>query len=599
MTAPESEDFLGVAQSLTGRRWRARHADPSVVRQLQSHLGLAEPLARVLAGRGVDQDSAQSFLRPTLRDLFPDPSSFAGMDEAAATLVDALTLRHAMVVFADYDVDGASSAAQIVRWFRHMGMEIPIYVPDRISEGYGPSPEAFRRLKASGAELVITVDCGAAATAALAAADEIGLRVVVVDHHLMREAPTFRAVVVNPNRLDCTSGQGNLAAAGVTLVLLAALNREARRRGLFGDLPEPDLRRWLDLAALGAICDVTQLVGFNRALTAQGLRVMSDWSNPGLAALMEVAQSKRGPATTFHAGFVLGPRINAGGRIGRSDLGARLLATDDEAEALALAGELDTLNTGRREVEKDITEAAIRAVEHGANFDHDAPAIVVAEDGWHPGVIGIVAGRLRERYRKPVVVIGIDRATDVGKGSGRSSPGVNLGRAVQVAFEQGLLLSGGGHAMAAGLAIRPAAIPEFRSFLCESLAAETAMADDALDIDALVSPETTTRPLLEELQRLAPFGPGNPEPLLALAAVRAERPNIVRGGHIRCALSAGGARLEAIAWRAQDSALGQRLLSGDGGLHVVGRLKANDWNGRISVQLEIEDAADPRSLPKT
>jgi single-stranded-DNA-specific exonuclease len=295
---------------------------------------------------------------------------------------------------------------------------------------------------------------------------------------------------------------------------------------------------------------------------------------------------------------VLGPRINAGGRIGRSDLGARLLATDDPAEALSLARELDALNAGRREVEKDITDAAIRAVEHGANFDPEAPAIVVAQDGWHPGVIGIVAGRLRERYRKPVVVIGIDRGADVGKGSGRSSPGVNLGRAVQVAFEQGLLLSGGGHAMAAGLTIRPAAIPEFRAFLCESLAAETAVADDALDIDALVSPETATRPLLEDLQRLAPFGPGNPEPLLALPGVRAERSSLVRGGHIRCALSAGGARLEAIAWRAQDSDLGRRLLSGEGGLHVAGRLKANDWNGRIGAQLEIEDVADPRSLPR-
>ncbi|HEY1447319.1 MAG TPA: single-stranded-DNA-specific exonuclease RecJ [Caulobacteraceae bacterium] len=598
MAASESEDFLGVAQSLTGRRWRARAAEPSLVRQLQSQLGLAEPLARVMAGRGVDLDNAQLFLRPTLRALFPDPSSFAGMDDAAAALVDALSQGRAMVVFADYDVDGASSAAQIVRWFRHMGMEIPIYVPDRISEGYGPSPEAFRRLREQGAELVVTVDCGAAAAPALAAADEIGLQVVVVDHHLMRETPTFRAVVVNPNRPDCTSGQGNLAAAGVTLVLLAALNREARRRGLFEDRPEPDLRRWLDLAALGAICDVTQLVGFNRALTAQGLKVMSDWRNPGLAALMDVAQSKRGPATTFHAGFVLGPRINAGGRIGRSDLGARLLATDDPAEALSLARELDALNAGRREVEKDITDAAIRAVEHGANFDPEAPAIVVAQDGWHPGVIGIVAGRLRERYRKPVVVIGIDRGADVGKGSGRSSPGVNLGRAVQVAFEQGLLLSGGGHAMAAGLTIRPAAIPEFRAFLCESLAAETAVADDALDIDALVSPETATRPLLEDLQRLAPFGPGNPEPLLALPGVRAERSSLVRGGHIRCALSAGGARLEAIAWRAQDSDLGRRLLSGEGGLHVAGRLKANDWNGRIGAQLEIEDVADPRSLPR-
>jgi single-stranded-DNA-specific exonuclease len=591
------EDFLGVARSLTGRRWRARPVEASLVRELQARHGLAEPLARAMAGRGITSDGAEAFLRPTLKALFPDPSSFAGMDEAATVLVDALGAARSMVVFADYDVDGASSAAQLVRWFRHMGVEVPIYVPDRLAEGYGPSPEAFRRLREGGAELVITVDCGAAAHQALAAADEIGLEVVVIDHHLMREAPTFRGVVVNPNRPDCDSGQGVLAAAGVTFVLLAALNREARRRGLFETRPEPDLRRWLDLAALGAICDVTQLVGFNRALAAQGLKVMSAWANPGLSALMDVAQSERVEATTFHAGFVLGPRINAGGRIGRSDLGARLLATDDPSEAMALAQELDTLNSGRREVERELTEAAILAVEREANFDPDAPAIVVAGDGWHPGVIGIVAGRLRERYRKPVVVIGIDRAADVGKGSGRSSPGVNLGQAIQIAFEQGLLLSGGGHAMAAGLAIRPSSIPEFRAFLCESLAAEAAMTDDDLDIDALVSPEASTRLLLEDLQRMAPFGPSNPEPMLALPDVRGERAKVLRGGHIRCTLAGErGTRLEAIAWRAQDSELGRRLLGGDGGLHVAGRLRANDWNGRLGVQLEIEDVADPRRV---
>ena len=591
------EDFLGVARSLTGRRWRARPVEASLVSELQARHGLAEPLARAMAARGISSDGAEAFLQPTLKALFPDPSSFAGMDEAAAVLVDALGAERSMVVFADYDVDGASSAALLVRWFRHMGAEVPIYVPDRITEGYGPSPETFRRLREGGAELVITVDCGAAAHQALAAADEIGLDVVVIDHHLMREAPIFRGVVVNPNRPDCASGQGVLAAAGVTFVLLAALNREARRRGLFESHAEPDLRRWLDLAALGAICDVTQLVGFNRALAAQGLKVMSSWANPGLAALMDVAQSKRTEATTFHAGFVLGPRINAGGRIGRSDLGARLLATDDLSEATALAQELDALNSGRREVERELTEAAILAVEREANFDPAAPAIVVAGDGWHPGVIGIVAGRLRERYRKPVVVIGIDRAADIGKGSGRSSPGINLGQAVQIAFEQGLLLSGGGHAMAAGLAIRPSAIPEFRAFLCESLEAEAAMTDDDLDIDALVSPEAATRHLFDGLQRMAPFGPGNPEPMLALPDVRGERAKVLRGGHIRCTLSGEhSARLEAIAWRAEDSELGRRLLGGDGGLHVAGRLRTNDWNGRIGVQLEIEDVADPRRV---
>jgi single-stranded-DNA-specific exonuclease len=351
--------YLGVERSLSGRAWRERPADPELVRRHQLGLGLSEPLARALAARGVGAADGGDYLNPTLKALFPDPSGFVDMDRAAALLVDALERRRAVVVFADYDVDGASSAAQLVRWFRAGGHEVSIYVPDRITEGYGPSPAAFRRLKAEGAELVVTVDCGAAAHDALACAAEIGLEVVVIDHHLMRgdEIPRV-AALVNPNRPDCGSGQGRLAAAGVTFVLLAALNREARRRGLFAEIAEPDLRQWLDLAAMGAICDVTQLVGFNRALAAQGLKVMSAWRNPGLRALLEVAKSQ-GPASVFHVGFVLGPRINAGGRIGRSDLGARLLSTDDPAEAAALAEELDALNAARKEVER---EPAARAL---------------------------------------------------------------------------------------------------------------------------------------------------------------------------------------------------------------------------------------------
>ncbi|MGZ6040340.1 MAG: single-stranded-DNA-specific exonuclease RecJ, partial [Phenylobacterium sp.] len=336
--------YLGVTCSLSGRLWRERAADAELVRRHQLSHGLSEPLARALAARGVTAEAAETYLNPTLKALFPDPSSFMDMDRAAAILVDALERKRPLVVFADYDVDGASSAAQLVRWFRALGHELPIYVPDRILEGYGPSPAAFRRLKAEGAELVITVDCGAAAHDALACAAEIGLEVVVIDHHLMRggEIPKV-AALVNPNRPDDTSGQGHLAAAGVTFVLLAALNREARRRGLFSEQAEPDLRQWLDLAAMGAICDVTELRGFNRALAAQGLKVMSAWRNPGLKALMDVAKGQ-GPSSVFHVGFILGPRINAGGRIGRADLGARLLSTDDPQEARALAAELDALN---------------------------------------------------------------------------------------------------------------------------------------------------------------------------------------------------------------------------------------------------------------
>jgi single-stranded-DNA-specific exonuclease len=600
MPEPEREDaFLGVRRSLTGRRWRMRAADPTLVRALQQQFDLSEPVARTLAGRGVTLDDAEAHLNPTLRALFPNPSCFHDMDKAAALLVQAVADGRKTVVFADYDVDGASSAALLVRWFRAMGRELSIYVPDRIKEGYGPSVQAFERLKADGAALVITVDCGAAAHDALKAAAAMDLPVVVIDHHLMRygEAPPA-AALVNPNSPDCVSGQGVLAAAGVAFVLLAALNREARARGLFAERPEPDIRRWLDLAAMGAVCDVTQLVGFNRALAAQGLKVMSNWENPGLKALLDIAGAK-GPASVFHVGFILGPRINAGGRIGRSDLGARLLSTDDAEEARALAEELDALNAARKDVERLAFEEAVVRIERDSNFDPEAPVLVVAGEDWHPGVVGIVAGRLRERYRRPAVVIGVDPVTGVGKGSGRSQPGVNLGRAIQAAYDAGILLAGGGHAMAAGLTVRADAIPDLRAFLTERLSEETAVAiaEDALEIDALAAPGAAGRALWESFQQLAPFGPGAPEPMVALADVRAEQVKAVRGGHVRCTLvGASGQRIRAIAWRAEDTELGRRLLEGGGALHVSGRLKPDDWMDRAAVEIEIEDAADPRRV---
>ena len=594
MTADQGP-FLGVNRSLTGRGWIARPAAVELVRRHQAELGLSEPLARALASRGIGPEFGETYLNPTLKALFPDPSSFRDMDRAAEILVEALVDDRPMVVFADYDVDGAASAAQVVRWMRAMGREVPVYIPDRVTEGYGPSPSIFRTLKERGAELVITLDCGAAAIDALVAARDIGLDVVVIDHHLMRpgELPPA-AALVNPNRPDDNSGQGVLAAAGVAFVLLAALNREARRRGLFAERPEPDLRQWLDLAALGAVCDVTQLTGFNRALTAQGLKVMSRWANPGLRALADIGKVS-GSATTFHAGFILGPRINAGGRIGRSDLGARLLSTDDPAEAAALAAQLDELNAQRRTVEQAVLDEAVALIEADPALAA-GPVLVVSAANWPPGVIGIVAGRLRERYRKPAVVIGIDPSSGIGKGSGRSQAGVNLGGAVQAAFEAGLLLSGGGHAMAAGLSVRPERIPDLTSFFARELGETQARAAeaDALELDALITPRAADRSLLDAFERLAPFGPGNPEPMFAAADVRIERPLAMRGGHVRVTLTdAAGGRLKAVAWRAEDTPLGQALLAG-GVLHVAGRLRPDDWQGRASVELEIEDAADPR-----
>lgn len=591
--------FLGVSRSLSGRAWRQRPAEAAIIRAHMQALGLDEPLARALASRGVRPEEGGDFLAPTLRALFPDPSSFMDMDAAAEAIIEALQAGARVHVFADYDVDGAASAALLARWCRAMGAELPLYVPDRLTEGYGPSAKAFDSLKAAGADLVVTVDCGAAANEALAHAAAIGLKVVVIDHHLMRSEPPRALAVVNPNRPGCASGQGNLAAAGVVFVLLAALNREARRRGLFADRPEPDIRQWLDLAALGAICDVTALTGFNRALTGLGLKVMSDWKNPGLRALLSAAGAEEGPAKSHHAGFILGPRINAGGRIGRSDLGARLLSTDDPAEARALAAELDALNLSRREVERAVTEAAVRRVEaSGAHADESSVVVVTGED-WHPGVVGIVAGRLRERWRKPVIVIGLDPVTGLGKGSGRSQPGMNLGRAVQAAWEAGILLAGGGHAMAAGLTLDGARVSELTTFLDDRLADERAGAAalDVLDIDALIDPGAATRGLFDSFERLAPFGPANPEPVFALSGVQAREPAQMNGGHVRCRLvGPDGASVRAIAWRCADLPTGRALLSGQGGLNIVGRLKADDWNGRRGVQFEIEDVADPRRV---
>lgn len=589
--------FLGFSRSASGRNWRMRPADSDVTRAHIQSLGLSEPLARALASREILPDQGESFLNPTLRALFPDPSSFMDMDQAATAILDALQAGESIHVFADYDVDGASSAALLVRWFRHLGAELPIYVPDRMKEGYGPSAPAFDRLKASGADLVITVDCGAAANEAVAHATDIGLKVVVIDHHMMREEPPKCLAVVNPNRPGCPSGQGNLAAAGVVFVLLAALNREGRQRGLFAASPEPDIRQWLDLAAMGAICDVTRLTGFNRALASLGLKSMSSWSNPGLAALMKVAGAELGEAKSQTVGFVLGPRINAGGRIGRSDLGASLLSTQDAREADMLARELDELNRARRDVEADVTEQAIRMVEAtGAHQDESACVLVAGED-WHPGVVGIVAGRLRERWRKPVVVVGLDPVTGIGKGSGRSQQGMNLGRAVQKAWEEGVLIAGGGHAMAAGLTVATDNLENLRLFLNEALCGEqeAAQALDWVEIDALIDARSATRDLFESFEKLAPYGPANPEPVFAFEHIQVREPMAMNGGHVRCRLAGpDGASVRAIAWRCADLPLGRMLLSGQGGLCVSGRLKADDWNGRRGVQLEIEDVADPR-----
>lgn len=588
--------FLGIERSLTGRLWRQRPAPEGLYRPLQQRFDLSLPLAQALVGRGFTADTAAAYLYPTLKDLFPDPSSFLDMDKAVDAVLSALDAGQKITIFADYDVDGATSGALLVRWFRHMGHEVPIYVPDRLTEGYGPSRAAFSKIKDQGTDLVITVDCGAAAYDAIDFATTIGLSVVVIDHHLMREDPPRCLAVVNPNRPGCNSGQGNLAAAGVVFVLLAALNREARARGLFASQAEPSLLNWLDIAALGAICDVTPLFGFNRALAQKGLSVMARWANPGLKALNQVAGGK-GSAGTYEAGFLLGPRINAGGRIGRADLGANLLSTDDPILAEQLANELDRLNVERREVEAAVTLEAQHQLDQKLALMPDCPVLLAIGEGWHPGVIGICAGRLRERYRRPVIVIGLDPATQMAKGSGRSHPGVNLGQAVAKAFEQGLILAGGGHAMAAGLTCRHDQLDGLEAFLHTHLmeASHEARISEAVEIDCLVSPASATRALCDQFQIMAPFGPSNPEPLFALSDLKISFSSVMGQGHIRCELvDEDGAKIKAIAWRAAETDLGRRLLSREGRVHVCGRLRPDDYMNRRGVQLEIEDLADPR-----
>lgn len=576
-----------------GRRWVMRACDDALAGAVSRTLKAPDALGRLLASRGVTPETAERFLYPALKHGFPDPSSFADMDQAARLAWDAVEAGRGVAVFADYDVDGATSAAQLIRWFRAIGVEIDLYVPDRTKEGYGPNAGAFAALKARGAELVFTVDCGAAAHAALEAAADIDIDVVVLDHHLMQGAPPRAAALVNPNRADCASGQGMLAAAGVTFVFLAAMNREGRKRGAFGDArPEPDLFGLLDLAALGTLCDMVPLTGINRAIVGQGLKLMALRRNPGVAALADAAGYDRA-LDAYAAGFVLGPRINAGGRIGRSDLGARLLSTEDAAEAAGIAAELDALNARRREVEAEIADAAAiqaeRLIEQG-----DPPILVVGAEDWHPGVVGIVASRLVERFARPSIVIGWGKGDDHARGSGRSVPGVNLGAVIGRGAREGLLASGGGHAAAAGLTVEVSRIAAFRDWIAAAIRdSDEAAEAPSLEIDALVGVGALTPDLVELWEQAGPFGPGNPEPLVAVPDARIAYAEALRGGHVKVSLEdAAGRRASAIAFRSAETPLGQALLARGGGrAHLVGRLKRNEWQGRVRADLHIVDIA--------
>ena len=588
-----AEPFLGVARSLRGRAWRERPGDARAAAAMAQREGLSDLAARVLANRGVTPEAAAAFLKPQLRTSLPDPSCLADMDLAAERLADAAEAGETVAVFADYDVDGATSAALLTRFLEATGGKASVHVPDRVTEGYGPNEPAFERFAAEGRRLVLLVDCGTTAFGPLAHAAGLGLECVVLDHHLPEARLPEALAVVNPNRMDETGALGGLAAVGVVFLLVVAANRALRRRGHYRFRPEPDLRVWLDLVALGTVADVMALTGLNRTFVARGLDVLAGRGNPGIAALLAAAGVERRPEA-YHLGFVLGPRINAGGRVGEAGLGARLLATDDAGEAQRLAEILERLNRERRQVEADVLAAAL-----ATEPEEDAPFVLAVGEGWHPGVVGIVASRLVERFHRPALVGA--REGDRIRGSARSIPGMPIGPAILAARDAGLLEAGGGHDMAAGFTLNEAQRAAFEAFLAGRLAplAPAGRQAPTLDIDAGLSVAGATDGLLEHLTAVGPFGRGNPEPVFALPAVRVRHARIVGGTHVRVDLAdAGSKRLASIAFRAAETPLGRALLETDGrALHVAGTLRADDWRGAGAVQLVISDAAPAETAP--
>ena len=582
---------FGVDRSICGRRWRLRAADGLEGQAVAERLALPEIVGRLLAQRGIDHNDAPGFLAPRLREQLPDPSHLRDMEVAAARLVHAVREGETIAVFGDYDVDGATSAALLLRFFAAVGGRTRVYVPDRLREGYGPNTPALLRLYAEGARVVVTVDCGTNAHLPLAEVAAAGLEVIVVDHHVADPLLPRAAAIVNPNRLDEESPHGALAAVGVAFLLVVAVNRALRRAGWYArGRAEPDLMGWLDLVALGTVCDVVPLAGLNRAFVAQGIKVARRNANPGLAALAAIAGVSE-PLDAYHLGFVFGPRVNAGGRVGAADLGARLLATDDPALAADLAQRLDAHNRERRDIETRTLEAAIAMVEEAAQ----PPALVfAAATDWHPGVIGIVASRLKERYERPACVVAL--GDGIGRGSGRSIAGLPLGPAVIAARQAGLLINGGGHAMAAGFTVAAERLDALREFLVERLGdgLDRGRLVPELRVDAALSLGAAQAELISHIERLAPFGAGNPEPRFVLPAVRVVHTEGVGNGHLRCTLAnpLDTARLRAIAFRTVGTPLGQFLAETRGAaVHVAGHLRRDTWRGGDAVQLLIDDAA--------
>jgi single-stranded-DNA-specific exonuclease len=598
--------YLGVSASARGLLWRER-LDPAAANTavaISQRHALPELLGRVLAARGVGLDEVPVALDPSIKALMPDPSSLRDMDQGAARLADAVLAHEAVAVFGDYDVDGACSCALIARFLRAHGLKPRTYIPDRMTEGYGPNAAAIEGLARDGAQLIVTVDCGTTSAEALSVAGAHGAEVIVVDHHQADARLPEVAALINPNRQDDLSGLGHLCAAGVTFMLLVATARELRRRGHYqGSLAEPDLMQLTDLVALATVCDVVPLRGLNRAYVLRGLETMRQRRNIGLKALADAA-ALAVPPTAYHLGFVLGPRINAGGRIGDAALGARLLAIEDEIEAARIAVLLDKLNRERKAIETAMLDEAMVLADSCLEADPEVPVLIVASESFHKGVVGLVASRLTDRFGRPSCVIAWEpapaKAGERGQGTGslRSIAGVDIGAAVRAAALAGHLAKGGGHAMAAGLTVARESLDGFKEFLHERLAeaARAARFARTLDIDGALTPSSVTDELIQLIERAGPFGQGNPEPRFAFPAQRVKFAKVVGEAHVRCVLEGGdGARLDAVAFRAADQPVGKALLASAGmPLHVAGHLRRDTWNGRDRRELLIEDVADPR-----
>jgi len=590
--------FLGVTQSATGRVWRDRLDPRGAARALAiaQRYQVPEMLARIIAGRGIDIDAVDDFLDPTIRKLLPDPLTVTEMEAAAKRIADAAARGEKVAIFGDYDVDGATSAALLTWHLRHCGLDPLIHIPDRIFEGYGPNVEAVRGLANKGATLLVTVDCGTTSIEPLAEAKRLGMDVVVIDHHQCGDELPVVDALVNPNRLDDLSGLGHLAAVGLVFVTLVAVNRELRARNFWSDVrPEPNLLDALHHVALGTVADVASLTGLNRAFVAKGLIALRRRDHVGHTALMDVSRLS-GPPEAWHLGFMLGPRINAGGRIGRADLGVRLLLEGDISEAARIAAELDRLNTERRVIEQMAEAQAEAEALASLGLDDKGSVIVTASEGWHPGVVGLVASRLKEKFSRPAFAIALEPG-GIGTGSGRSIPGVDLGKVVREAVNEGILLKGGGHAMAAGVTLKKENLAEFRAFVETALAATVADARHAneLFIDGAVSARAVTTDFVTTMNRAGPYGAGNPEPLIALPSHQLVFADEVGQAHLRLRFKSGdGSFVNGIAFRSIGHKLGNALIENRGQmLHVAGSLTVDRWQGSERVQMRVTDVAVP------